>query len=223
MTLGFNMKNINGWNVPDNEQDKGIIDSANRQANNSSYNDWHDNFIADIVELYAPHGPKRVALDIGGCVGMFAVPLAQHYKGVFTFEINPKVRECLNLNTKQYSNITVFGFGCSNYAGVAKFKQDPVSGFSRITDDGDFLYPVRPIDSFMFDDIDLIKIDVEGHEYQVLAGAVETLKKCKPLVITEIHSTRTRASYNYRQSIFDLMTELGYSLIDVRRNDYIWR
>lgn len=217
------MKNINGWNLLDTELDQGIIDSANRQSNNSSYNDWHDNFIADIVELYATDGPKRVALDIGGCVGMFAVPLAQHYKGVFTFEINPTVRECLRLNTKQYDNITVFGFGLSNHSGVSRFKTSAASGLSFISDQGDTLLPVRTLDSFMFDDIDIIKIDVEGHEYQVLEGAVETLKKCKPLVITEIHSTRTRASYNNRQAIFKLMSELGYRLIDVRRNDYIWR
>ena len=217
------MQVINGWHILDSEKDTPIIESAQRAPNDANYDDWHNNFVGDIVELYAPDMQKRVALDIGGCVGMMAVPLAQHYKGVFTFEINPTVRNCLNLNTKPYKNITVFGFGMSNHNGVTKFHQSEISGHSRITNDGEILLPVRTLDSFMFDNIDLIKLDVEGHEYQTLVGAVETLKRCKPLVITEIHSQRTRSSYEYRQKIFDLMDELGYRLIDVRRNDYIWR
>jgi hypothetical protein len=39
--------------------------------------------------------------------------------------------------------------------------------------------------------MDLVKIDVEGHEMEVLKGAAETLKRCKPLFIQiEIHNRK---------------------------------
>lgn len=217
------MKNINGWHLLDNERDTPMVESALKYANDSNYRDWHSNFIDDIVELYDPNGGRGVALDIGGCVGMMAVPFAQEYAGVFTFEINPAVRECLRANTEQYDNITVFGFGLSNTDGSARFKEHPASGLGRVAHDGDKIYPVRTLDSFRFSDIDLIKLDVEGHEYEVLQGGINTISECKPLVITEIHSTRSRHSYHYRQNIYSLMGELDYILVDVRQNDYIWR
>lgn len=217
------MKNINGWHLLDDEKDQPLIESAEKHSNNSNYRDWHSNFIDDIVELYAPNKKKRVALDIGGCVGMMAVPLAQHYKSVFTFEISPIIRECLKLNTQNYSNITVVDFGTSNHNGFEKFQKNEFSGLSSIKSNGTEMLPVRTVDSFKFKRVDLIKIDVEGHEYQTLLGSVNTLKKSKPIVITEIHSDRSRYNYEKRQEIFQLMNKLEYRLVDVRFNDYIWQ
>jgi FkbM family methyltransferase len=57
------------------------------------------------------------------------------------------------------------------------------SGRSRIVETGDSStvdISARTLDSFGFDDVDLVKIDVEGHERSVIAGARETLLRCKP-------------------------------------------
>lgn len=223
MTLDSNMQNINGWYLLDDEEDWPMVDSAMRAPNDCNYNDWHNNFIADILELYAPNKPRRVALDVGGCVGMMAVPFAQHYEQVHTFEINPVVRECLKLNTQHYPNITVHDCGLSDKEGPVKFAVSNFTGGSKVSPKGDKVYPVKTLDSFGFEDVDLIKMDVEGHEFQALIGASDTIRKYRPLIITEIHSHRDRRNYKYRQAIFDHMKLLEYELIDVRQNDYIWR
>jgi FkbM family methyltransferase len=36
--------------------------------------------------------------------------------------------------------------------------------------------------------VDLIKIDIEGEEYNALKGATKTIKRFKPKIIIEIHS-----------------------------------
>lgn len=223
------MQNINSWYLLDTEGDVPLLEYAKAYPNNKDFHQWHENFIDDILDLYAPDMQRRIALDIGGCVGMMAVPFAQHYEQVHTFEINPAVRECLKLNTAPYPNIAVHECGTGKFNGEVKFRQSLFSGISRVIEfeqhakDTDIQCPVRMIDSFNFNNVDLIKLDVEGYEYDSLYGAVETLKRCKPLVIAEIHSRRTRRSYNYRQRVFKLMEELGYKLIDVRAHDYIWR
>ena len=47
----------------------------------------------------------------------------------------------------------------------------------------------KMIDSFNLPRVDLIKIDVEGMELDVLQGAVETIKRCKPMMTIEIIKT----------------------------------
>ena len=55
--------------------------------------------------------------------------------------------------------------------------------------------------------IDLIKIDVEGHELRVLQGAKETLQKYKPAIFIEIleHSDNQKETHEY-------LTNMGYRL-----------
>jgi FkbM family methyltransferase len=48
---------------------------------------------------------------------------------------------------------------------------------------------LKTIDSFNLPRVDLIKIDVEGMEVDVLNGAAETIKRCKPIMTIEIIKT----------------------------------
>ena len=45
---------------------------------------------------------------------------------------------------------------------------------------------LRTLDSYGFEDVAFIKIDVEGHEEAVLAGAGDTLVRAKPVLLIEI-------------------------------------
>jgi hypothetical protein len=51
--------------------------------------------------------------------------------------------------------------------------EDNFTQAKRIIEDG--IIPIHPIDYFNYNDIDLIKIDVEGYEMEVLKGANKTL------------------------------------------------
>ena len=43
------------------------------------------------------------------------------------------------------------------------------------------------MDSYEFDQLDFIKIDVEWYEHKVLQGALSTIQKHKPIIYIEIH------------------------------------
>jgi hypothetical protein len=63
------------------------------------------------------------------------------------------------------------------------------------------------LDSFGFDDLDLIKIDVEGHESEVLDGAQVTITKSRPALIVEIEQRHNRLPIS---AIMKGIQDLGY-------------
>ena len=72
---------------------------------------------------------------------------------------------------------------------------------------------VKTIDSYNFDDVSLIKIDVEGHELSVLKGAIETVKRCKPIILVEIEQRYIKRDIKEVFSEFLNLHYDGYFLI----------
>ena len=74
---------------------------------------------------------------------------------------------------------------------------------------------VFPLDIVLHSDIpmkpDLIKIDVEGLECDVLAGATITLRKARPILLIDVD----HGGSEYRRSIELLLRQYDYSLYTV--------
>ncbi len=58
--------------------------------------------------------------------------------------------------------------------------------------------------------IDVIKIDIEGGELEMLQGAVETIRRWKPVIFIEINAITSRAAGYDQGAILRLLEELGY-------------
>ena len=66
---------------------------------------------------------------------------------------------------------------------------------------------VKTLDTYAFDDVNLIKIDVEGHEQSVILGAIETLRKCSPILVVEIEQRHLECDIS---DVFKTILELNY-------------
>jgi len=63
--------------------------------------------------------------------------------------------------------------------------------------------------------VDLIKMDIEGEEYNAIRGAVETIRRFKPKIVIEIHSKELR------DRILNFLKLHGYSLVfEKEKKDY---
>jgi hypothetical protein len=67
---------------------------------------------------------------------------------------------------------------------------------------------VRTLDSYELQRLDLIKVDVEGHEFSVLEGARQTIERCRPSIIVEVEEVHNPGSLSRVRAFLE---SRGYS------------
>ena len=139
----------------------------------------------------------------------------------FAFEPIPWLYK--DLQKKYGKKASIFDIAVSNERGESDFNvfgdRPAVSGLKKREFTEDYkLEKIRvkvdTLDNIIPDDvpIQLIKIDVEGAELQVLQGAVNILKRNKPLVIFEFGLGGADIYGTTPESVFDFFENLGLSI-----------
>jgi FkbM family methyltransferase len=155
-----------------------------------------------------------VCYDVGANVGFYTL-LFSHLVGtggrVLAFEPFPRnvslLRRHVELN--RCANVTVFDAAVFDHDGTALFEEAPSASMGRLSDRGSFAVECRRLDKVIgegFPPPDLIKIDVEGAEGSVLAGAAEILQKYAPLIFLATHGRQQH------QDCIALLKRYGYSV-----------
>jgi FkbM family methyltransferase len=165
------------------------------------------------------------AVDVGGNIGLHTVRFARLFTQVHSFEPTDINFECLQRNTEAMHNIQLYKLGLGDKPDTLKI-QLPIDAnncgnFSIV----DFIdnteqtveqtIEIRTLDSFKLKP-DLIKIDVQGFDYNVLVGATTTIAMCHPVIIIESETKKSR------NSISEFLQLQGYSVAAKIRHDQIW-
>ncbi len=77
--------------------------------------------------------------------------------------------------------------------------------------------PARTLDSYNFQDVDAIKIDVEGSELLVMQGAKDTIERCRPSVQVEIVPKQCTLFGYDPQDLYDFMAQYDYVCVSAVR------
>lgn len=140
-------------------------------------------------------GRDAVCLDIGANVGETAMLMARHCAMVHAFEPNPNLEQDFAIQIAGTANIERHAIAVSDYSGETFLNlrghhtQHFVSGLGPV-DDRSIRVPVTTIDRFCIEHgiaPSFIKIDVEGTEPHVIRGAMETIRRHRPVIIFEFH------------------------------------
>lgn len=132
---------------------------------------------------------RRVACDIGAHVGYFSLWLADEFREVIAFEPVAEHAECFKRNVTQ-QNVTLHCCAVGEVCGMIRMETDPEnSGKARVAGSGNI--PMIALDDMRLEKVDFAKIDVEGAEGQVIAGAAETIQRCRPVMIVEQNNEPT--------------------------------
>ena len=168
--------------------------------------------------------PGDLAVDVGANVGyltsLFAARVGSH-GSVVSFEPHPRIFERLSRNTRNFrqdpdtARIQLHECALGDRDGTARLLQPEVFGINEGSStvvpqagaSGGFDIRLTRLDTAIPDrDIALLKIDVEGFEGQVLAGAESLLKRGKIRhIIYEAHDCE-------RSPLHALLGGFGYSV-----------
>lgn len=166
------------------------------QKLNIAVNDWDSLLTIKFKENTKPDG---VFCDVGACNGVmtnFFKQLAGEKGVVYAFEMNKYNYDSIqNLSS---SNCIIENLAISDSSGMIEVFGDNYSSGNHISNiighDTSFrkMNVIGTVNSTTLDEyfrdkqLDYLKIDVEGAELKVLKGGLETIKKCK-YVIVECH------------------------------------
>jgi FkbM family methyltransferase len=159
-------------------------------------------FEPNMINLYSALVCKDdIVADIGANIGMTSIWFSENAKKVYAFEPSPTTFEILKVNLKaaHATNVSASNIGMGSkdeFSNISFAKEDRsgafVSGENKIAQD--FITEkiiLTTLDKFFKNSGDkpnLLKIDVEGYETEVVKGAADLLRSCKPTAVMEMNA-----------------------------------
>ena len=157
---------------------------------------------------------KRCFVDIGSNIGIYSYYFLNKFDEIISFE--PLIKSSNKLKSLKSKKITIHNIALSDTSGenilytpIKKGVMVPSnSSLNKIgLDYEENLIKIKTLDKFNLIEVDLIKIDVEGHEDKVLSGALDTIKRNRPVLIIEIEQRHIHRPIN---EVFEMITNLNY-------------
>jgi FkbM family methyltransferase len=199
---------------------------------NQGFYEFHDNGEANVIEIVVSGqaGKSLIAIDVGASRGDWAKAVLAHSADaiIYCFEILPTISSALREAFVGHPNVHVYEHGLSSEAknvdvfwnhkwdtasSISPRLEDPLFAGSNVTtvtgkvDTGD-----AAVKRLAMPRIDFLKIDVEGHEIEVLSGFEKTLTtvELRPQVIQfEYGATWLPTRHNLLE-VYRLLGPLGY-------------
>ncbi|OIO31240.1 hypothetical protein AUJ77_00315 [Candidatus Nomurabacteria bacterium CG1_02_43_90] len=188
--------------------------------------------ILDLLVTYLKKGSTFV--DIGANIGqhsMLAGSIVGDTGKVYSFEPIPYIYEQFldSLKINHFERIVHahnVALGKENKEESLYVEKNNVGGSSIVSSKGKegekISITIKRGDELLesLSRIDMVKIDVEGYEYEVLVGIKKTLKKHKPIIVLEFSGKLySEKGGTDGGAILSLLRELDYAMYDVE--DYM--
>jgi FkbM family methyltransferase len=184
--------------------------------------------------------PDGLVLDIGANLGTFCVPLAQKIPALKFHAFEPQriiyYQLCANTIINSLGNVYTYEAGLSNQEADIELEVPDYTAETNIgafsidkevreneyeckTSGGKEKIILMTLDSIGFENVRLIKIDVEGHELEVIKGGIETIKANNyPPIIFEAWTWKPWYQEK-RKALFDYLEGHGYKIEQLGENN----
>lgn len=190
--VGFELRRFSDLDLPSLQEFELFGEPFRFWIANRHTHAWWGGGVAETAELRWQRDacrPGGTVIDVGGHHGMNALMFARavgEEGRVLSVEAEPDNAVVLhaNVGANGVRNLTVYDVAVGAEAGNVRFAQESVSDGEGRAVRKETLDTLR--DRFGADEIDLLKIDVEGFEAEVLAGGTATLEASRHISL-ELH------------------------------------
>src|SRR2546427_635437 len=182
----------------------------------------HFSYLKNLTNLLQGRLSFPVLVDVGANIGDFSLTMAPYCGKVIAIEPGSENFAALesNITRNRLSNVVPLNVAASDSEGLIRLAGS--GGMLHVTNQGESgqvksVVLDRLFDGLRLEHIDLIKIDVQGHEEKVLSGMGKSLRsKRVGLLIVEAHIFHHVSP----STIISKMESQGYKLI--LKEDYLW-
>ncbi len=158
--------------------------------------------------------PGRIAVDVGGNAGEYSYWLSLHAARVVVYEPNPGCHPAISRLKRP--NIRLRSVALSDSSGTARLVfQSGNSGIGSIAGENPiFALENEPgyvqltvqtvrLDEEALDPVGLMKIDVEGHEAAVIAGAMGLILRDRPRLMIEVEERHRACAHDRVRALLE--------------------
>ncbi len=173
---------------------------------------------------YMP-GEGDIVIDVGAGIGAFAIACAEVGARVIAFEPDPLAFACLEKNTAALPAVQLYPYALWKERANLRLHGSPDTSESSLIEDGkansrDSNVEAWPLDALKFMTriavIDLLKMDGEGVEPEIIAGAARTLIRTR-VVAVDVGAVARRP--NLRARVEEALAALNFRPVPNDRSD----
>jgi FkbM family methyltransferase len=183
------------------------------------------------INAMADHlSPSGTFIDIGAHIGYYSLKAAMIVGPnghIISIEPNPQTLPKLrgNIEASAARTVSVWPVACAASESTLQLYAAPESntGESSLSKENAsqegapvaYSVPARPLDAIVkeakLDRVDVIKIDVEGAEFEVLQGAAKTLDEYRPVLIVEMVPNQLKSMGSSIEEVTRFLASHGYT------------
>lgn len=208
------MADLNGFRLWFNTTDRemGMVMSAGH---------YEPNTVSIIKKIVKP-GMKSI--DVGAHIGFYTCLLASlsgDNGKVSAFEPMPSHFELLlkNVNENQFQQrVMAYQLACSDvhgHLGASKVSNMFVVG--QVSQAEQVIVEAVRLDDLIEEPIDIVKLDIEGHEPAAIRGMISIISRDRPIIFSEINEYWLQScTQSSAREYLGFLKSFGYTVFDVR-------
>lgn len=190
-------------------------------------NSWkYQNEFGDLANILLPYVKnKNIMIQAGGNCGYLLNSFVDHFNIIYTFEPDPVNFYCLNQNISSPNVIKLqscIGETANTVSIQQLIRPDKPNDTGGVHINGNGYMPTIILDDLNLPGCDLIQLDVEGFELKALNGAIETIKKYKPVLCIEFCEKWLERYNDNSEKILNLLKNLNYTYVETHGVDKIF-
>ena len=138
-----------------------------------------------------PSFEDKVFVDVGAYTGdttLDFIDTYKKYKKIYCYEMTTESMATVKENLNKYDNIVYLNKAVSNNNRIGYFTNELIdASTNKLINNGNVEVEIVSLDNDLLEKVDMIKMDIEGEEYNALLGCKNHIVNDKPILLISVY------------------------------------